>query len=738
MNQIETGSDRPEALPSTQITLCLDSGTLAKLAQGELPEPVLSLALIHVEYCASCQKKLDASIRETSRGLNADLEADQPDEIPEFLFQLPEREHRPDDSAERPFADGKQFGRFKLIRLVKDGVTCAVYEAWDPKLNRRVALKALKPSVMELSSALGKQFLEEARIVAQIQNPHVVPIFDVDVVENTPFIVMPFLQGETLEDRLAKGSIEPGQALAMTLNLVDGLEASHQAGIIHRDIKPGNLWVAPQAHDADELMILDFGIAHLNQNLKEERSGSPSYMSPEQALGQPTDYRSDYFSVGCVLFEMLAGKAAWPSNAQEEFRNPLLDRDLPTPTLPILKQLLAFKPEARFQDHASLRASIQKVLVHYHKKKIGLNIAIASASFLFGVMALLVFVRSGEKINNAENAKSSGPSIARSQTKRLKANVLHRFRASSDGPLSSSKNGSLLVRLSSNAPLNVIPPNLNEAEAITLPDSEGVRQACLSSDTSMVAGYALNPEGNAVLRCWRLVGDGTKRVASKVVDYDLLRADLVDISWAESDGSLNLVTVFESLTFLTFEYLASFNEMVIVDSTSIEEFSPGRWYSNPAGSQHVIAMKPGGLVIYNQQKHKIDFAFRDFFKGPVLVSWTPDGKQFAAASPLGEVNLYDRSKYVNRRPASENALIPQSAWDIKMGIQDLMFIDNNRLLIAVDFADHRFILLDKNSDRITHQFIVSHNKMIKWARLPAMKIAILDSQGEVQVFELNY
>lgn len=716
---------------------CLDTGTLEKLSRGELPEPVLSLALIHVEYCGKCQKTLDASIRETSRQLNAELDVQPPDTIPDSFFQLPEREPLDGDSAERPITDQKQFGRFKLVRLVKDGITCTVYEAWDPKLNRRVALKALKPSVMERSSALGKQFLEEARIVAQIQSPYVVPIFDVDVVENTPFIVMPFLQGETLQDRLEQGSIETGQALAMTLNLVDGLEASHKAGIIHRDIKPGNLWVAPKAHGMDELMILDFGIAHLNQEVKEEYSGSPSYMSPEQALGQPTDYRSDYFSVGCVLFEMLTAKAAWPSNAQEEFRNPLQDRALPASSLPILRQLLAFKPEGRFQDHASLRASIEHVLADDQKRKFGRKIATASGMLAIGALTLLLLLRSAEVSRIEENAQATGTSLVRNESKYIKTEVLQRIQARIDGPLSSAKNGSLLVGSHTGERLKIYAPNLNEAEAIELPGSEGVKQACLSPDARMVAGVVMNPQGTAVLKCWRLMDSGTKPVASKVKDLDLQRDDLIDISWADSADGLNLVTVFESLTFLTFEYLASSNEMAIVDSTSIQGFSPGRWYSNPSGSQHVIAMKPGGIIIYNQDKRILDFAFRDFFRGPILLSWTPDGKQFAAASPLGEVNLYDLSKYQIRKPENENALIPKSAWDIKMAIRDLLFLDDNRLLIATEFEDKRVILLDKTSDRIKYQFILSQDTIMKWTRISNSKIAILDSQGEVQVIELT-
>jgi DNA-binding SARP family transcriptional activator len=205
--------------------------------------------------------------------------------------------------------------RYSIVHEVGHGAMAAVYLARDPKHDRMVALKVLRGELA--SSADAKRFLREISIIARLHHPHILQLFDSGILERPgeaprPFYVMPYVRGASLRERLTHEPQLPlGLALRLAREIADALDYAHRQGIIHRDIKPGNILL-----ESEHALVADFGIARaLDVAAGEKLSqtgmtlGSPAYMSPEQAAGSDElDGRSDIYSLACVLYEMLAGE----------------------------------------------------------------------------------------------------------------------------------------------------------------------------------------------------------------------------------------------------------------------------------------------------------------------------------------------------------------------------------------------------------------------------------------------
>ena len=204
-------------------------------------------------------------------------------------------------------------GDYTLIRLIGAGSTGVVFQAIDETLERTVALKVLRPSLGEISR---NRFLIEAKLAASIEHENVVTIFQVGQVDRLAFMTMPWLPGQTLESLLASGQqLSDDQIIEIICQVAAGLDAAHQKQLVHRDIKPANLWIC---EDDQRLKILDFGLARIsddNPNLTATGmlAGTPNFMSPEQTRGLELDGRSDLFSLGCVLYRLLAGRLPFGS-----------------------------------------------------------------------------------------------------------------------------------------------------------------------------------------------------------------------------------------------------------------------------------------------------------------------------------------------------------------------------------------------------------------------------------------
>jgi len=200
-------------------------------------------------------------------------------------------------------------GRYRLVREIGRGGMAAVYLADDPKHHRQVAIKVFNA---DLAEVLGKdRFLREIELTAGLAHPHILPLYDSGIADGLAYYVMPFVEGKTLREYLAaKGRLPLDEALAIVKGVADALAFAHHKGIIHRDIKPENILL-----QGGHALVADFGIARAlsvagNVALTQTGMivGTPSYMSPEQTVGDSTvDARSDIYSLACLLFEALTG-----------------------------------------------------------------------------------------------------------------------------------------------------------------------------------------------------------------------------------------------------------------------------------------------------------------------------------------------------------------------------------------------------------------------------------------------
>jgi serine/threonine protein kinase/WD40 repeat protein len=210
--------------------------------------------------------------------------------------------------AEAPGELGR-LGPYRVLEVLGQGGMGVVFRALDPALERQVALKVLPPGLAG-SAPARERFLREARAAARVRHDHVVTIYHVGEDRGTPYLAMELLAGESLETALHRGPMSLAEVLRIGREAALGLAAAHEQGLVHRDVKPANLWLeAP----AGRVKVLDFGLVRAGSDGRELTRegavvGTPAYMSPEQARGRPVDARSDLFSLGCVLYRLAAGR----------------------------------------------------------------------------------------------------------------------------------------------------------------------------------------------------------------------------------------------------------------------------------------------------------------------------------------------------------------------------------------------------------------------------------------------
>src|SRR5262249_36547802 len=221
-----------------------------------------------------------------------------------------------------PLSSGSRLGPYEILAPLGAGGMGEVYRARDWKLKRDVAVKVLPQALSQDPDGLAR-FEREAKAVAALSHPNILSIFDYGTQEGTAYAVMELLEGETLGVKLASGPIPQRQAVDYALQIAKGLSAAHEKGVVHRDLKPDNLFIGRDGH----VKILDFGLAKKVEAAKPEDETSPpttsghtepgtvmgtaGYMSPEQVRGLPVDHRSDIFSFGAILYELLTGRRAF-------------------------------------------------------------------------------------------------------------------------------------------------------------------------------------------------------------------------------------------------------------------------------------------------------------------------------------------------------------------------------------------------------------------------------------------
>lgn len=207
----------------------------------------------------------------------------------------------------------KRIDRYEILDVLGQGGMGIVYKANDTSLNRVVALKTLPgPSLKDEITHL---FLEEARAMARLSHENVVRIYDAGTWRRRPYFVMEFMTGKTLSERISQGVIPVIDGLKLLRQLLSGMDAMHRIGLVHRDIKPSNIMISL---DLRRCCLLDFGLAHIASKRPDSAqsvSGTPGYVAPERLRGIPADYRSDFFSLGCVAFQMFRGIPAFPQSS---------------------------------------------------------------------------------------------------------------------------------------------------------------------------------------------------------------------------------------------------------------------------------------------------------------------------------------------------------------------------------------------------------------------------------------
>ena len=265
---------------------------------------------------------------------------------------------------------GEMAGHYRIISFIGRGGMGAVYRAHDTRLNREVALKFL-PSYMGADANARDRLMMEARAAAALDHPNVCAIHEIGETESGRlFIAMPFYQGETLKDRLRRSRLSLDDALSTAIQITRGLTAAHSRGIIHRDVKPGNVIIT----DDGTVRLLDFGLAMpIESNLGSSGAtpGTVAYMSPEHARGAAVDQRSDLWSLGVVLYEMFAGVRPFRGTSGRAMLDAILNEDpepletrspeIPPALAGVTARLLEKDPANRYVSGSELLSDLQKV-----------------------------------------------------------------------------------------------------------------------------------------------------------------------------------------------------------------------------------------------------------------------------------------------------------------------------------------------------------------------------------------
>lgn len=254
---------------------------------------------------------------------------------------------------------------YRIEKIIGKGAMSTVYLAVQESLERQVALKVLTPK-LAADPTFNKRFIKEGRIIAKLNHPHIVTVYDTGNQDDFYYIAMEYLGADTLKERI-KAGLKPEEAANIVRQIAQALDYAHGRNCIHRDIKPANILF----RNREEAVLSDFGIA---KDLEDKtpltavgwRLGTPNYMSPEQALGKPVDARCDLYSLGVVFYEMLTGTR--PYQGTDAFEIALMHVKEPSPTLPeplrrfqpVLNRALAKDPMARFPSGEALAKAVQK------------------------------------------------------------------------------------------------------------------------------------------------------------------------------------------------------------------------------------------------------------------------------------------------------------------------------------------------------------------------------------------
>lgn len=373
-------------------TVSCNEEWLVLLTKDQLDEERTCYLIEHLDHCKSCSEQLnrlsfadtnwsesrtvileEASKRTQTKSSKLVADEPFPTKITSLIRWL------------EPIADASPISSHHYIgqvdgywvkRVIGYGGMGVVLEAWDTKLHRVVAIKAMHPHLAANGSAK-QRFVREARGAASVVHPNVVAIHTVHAEHDPPYFIMPLVEGESLQSRIDRlGPLDVDAALRVAIQIADGLSAAHAQGLVHRDIKPANILLE---HGTERALLTDFGVVRaLNETTMTASgviAGTPEYMSPEQATGNEIDSRSDLFSLGCVLYAMLSGRSpfrsetTWGVLRRIEKDTPRrlseLRPDLSDAVESLVSWLLEKQPNQRVDSATDLADDLRQLLAHH-------------------------------------------------------------------------------------------------------------------------------------------------------------------------------------------------------------------------------------------------------------------------------------------------------------------------------------------------------------------------------------
>jgi serine/threonine-protein kinase len=405
---------------------------------------------------------------------------------------------------------GTPLGPYEIIAPIGQGGMGEVYKATDTRLGRAVAIKVL-PRELASDPKFRERFDREARVISQLDHPHICALYDVGAHEGTAYLVMPYLEGETLAQRLAKGPLRLSQTLPIAVQIAAALAAAHRRGVVHRDLKPGNVMLTREG-----AKLLDFGLARTRPTgaasdvtmseaptvsgpLTQAGSllGTLQYMAPEQAEGLEADARSDVFAFGAVLYEMLTDRKAFEGGSHASLRSAIVTADPPPvetlrPAIPpalarLVTKCLAKSPDARWQSASDLADELAWIgssqpepfaapAGRIHRPAAAWAVAaLSAAAWAFAALGWWRAARPVERV--------AAPLV------RLDVDLgSNESLALQDGAnIIVSPDGTRLVYVSRN---HLVTRRLDQAQAVDLPATEGAKSPFFSPDGQWVGFFA--------------------------------------------------------------------------------------------------------------------------------------------------------------------------------------------------------------------------------------------------------
>jgi serine/threonine protein kinase len=267
---------------------------------------------------------------------------------------------------------GSKLGPYELLEEIGHGGMATVYRAYQPSMDRYVAIKVIRNAIRQDSKSLDR-FTREAKLVAKLEHPHILPVHDYDATNDPPYIVMRYLPTGTLKDIMERAKLSFSEVIFLMSQVSSALDYAHRQGVVHRDIKPSNIMV-----DSDgNAFLTDFGIARIIEAAEGLTAsgaaiGTPGYMAPEQGIGNPVDSRADIYALGVMLFEMLSGKMPFSAETPmgvilKHINDPVPQITLQNPDLPsginaILQKAMAKNPNDRYATASELSRALSSSL----------------------------------------------------------------------------------------------------------------------------------------------------------------------------------------------------------------------------------------------------------------------------------------------------------------------------------------------------------------------------------------